>query len=168
MLGNQGTATDDHVIRIGDVQNQTFIAGISGVNVSGVPVLVNSAGQLGVASSSRRYKEDIQDMGGDSQGLLRLRPVTFRYKQPFADGTKPIQYGLIAEEVAEVYPDLVARSADGRIETVRYQVLDSMLLNEVQRQNGQIAAQKEEIRSLQQRLERLESLLERSSQTARR
>ena len=82
------------------------------------------------ASSSRRYKEDIQDMGDGSRGLMQLRPVTFRYKKAFADDSKPIQYGLIAEEVAEVYPDLVARSADGQIETVKYQVLDSMLLNE--------------------------------------
>ncbi len=163
MIGNQGLAADDHVIRIGDVQTQTFIAGITGVNVSGVPVLVSSSGQLGIASSSRRYKEDIQDMGEDSQGLLRLRPVTFRYKQPLADGSKPVQYGLIAEEVAEVYPDLVARSADGQIETVKYQVLDSMLLNEVQRQNAQLTAQKEEIRSLQDRLARLESMLDQTS-----
>ena len=166
MLGNAGTANDDHVIRIGDVQTQTFIAGITGVNVSGVPVVISSSGQLGIAQSSRRFKEDIRDMGDDSQGLLRLRPVTFRYRQPFADGAKPIQYGLIAEEVAEVYPDLVARSADGQIETVKYQVLDSMLLNEIQRQNAQLTAQKEEIRSLQQRLARLESLLERTSPRA--
>jgi hypothetical protein len=82
MIGNQGLAADDHIIRIGDVQTQTFIAGISGINVSGVPVLVSSSGQLGIAQSSRRFKEDIQDMGADSHGLLRLRPVTFRYKQP--------------------------------------------------------------------------------------
>ena len=145
MIGNQGLAADDHIIRIGDVQTQTFIAGISGINVSGVPVLVSSSGQLGIAQSSRRFKEDIQDMGADSHGLLRLRPVTFRYKQPFADGSKPIQYGLIAEEVADVYPDLVARSADGQIETVKYQVLDSMLLNEVQHQDAQLAALKEEL-----------------------
>ena len=65
-------------------------------------------------------------------GLTRLHPLTFRYQKPFADGSKPIQYGLIAEEVAEVYPDLVAHSADGQIETVKYQLLDSMLLNEVE------------------------------------
>jgi hypothetical protein len=95
--------------------------------------MIDSNGQLGTISSSRRFKEDIQDMGEASRGLMRLRPVTFRYQKPFADGTKPIQYGLIAEEVEEIYPDLVARSADGQIETVKYQVLDSMLLNEVQR-----------------------------------
>ena len=89
-------------------------------------------------------------MGDASSGLLRLRPVTFRYKQPFADGSKPIEYGLIAEEVAEVYPDLVAHSADGQIETVKYQLLDSMLLNELQKQA-------ELIRSLEDRLAALEA-----------
>jgi hypothetical protein len=104
---------------------------------------------------------------------MRLRPVTFRYKQPFDDGTKPIQYGLIAEEVAEVYPDLVARSADGQIETVKYQVLDPMLLNEVQKQNqraqrqdetirqqrDQVSQQQEQIRKLEARLSALEGVL---------
>lgn len=170
MIGNAGTNTDDHITRIGDVQNQTFIAGISGVNVSGVPVLVSSSGQLGIASSSRRFKEDIQDMGDATANLMRLRPVTFRYRKAFEDGSKPIQYGLIAEEVAEVYPDLVARTADGQIETVKYQVLDSMLLNEVQRlhaqntvQQEQNKAQQERIQSLEQRLSRLESLLEQTT-----
>ena len=83
---------------------------------------------------------------------MRLRPVTFRYQKPFADGSKPIQYGLIAEEVAEVYPDLVAHSADGQIETVKYQVLDSMLLNEVQRLS-------KENQALQERLSRLEAVM---------
>jgi hypothetical protein len=128
--------------------------------------LVDSNGNLGVTSSSRRYKEDIQDMGDTSTGLLRLRPVTFRYRKPYADGSQPIQYGLIAEEVAEVYPDLVAHSADGQIETVKYQVLDSMLLNELQKQNVTIAAQKDQIRSLDDRLARVEAVLERTSLSA--
>jgi hypothetical protein len=163
MIGNQGAGNDDHIIRIGDVQTQTFIAGISGINVNGVPVLVSSSGQLGIASSSRRYKEDIQDMGEATADLMRLRPVTFRYKQTFEDGSKPIQFGLIAEEVEEVYPELVAHSADGKIETVKYQVLDSMLLNEVQRLNAQNTSQQKKIASLEQRLARLESLLEQTS-----
>lgn len=173
MIGSRGATVDDHVIRIGDVQFQTFIAGISGVNVSGVPVLVSSSGQLGVASSSRRFKQDIADMGDSTSNLMRLRPVTYRYKQPFEDGSQPLQYGLIAEEVAEVYPELVARSADGQIETVKYQLLDSMLLNEVQRlhvqnvaqhkanesQAAEITAQREKIRALEDRLARIESRL---------
>jgi hypothetical protein len=159
-IANQGTPTDDHVIRIGDVQSQTFIAGISGVNVSGVPVLVSSTGQLGVASSSRRYKEDIADMGDASSNLMRLRPVTYRYKQPYSDGSKPLDFGLIAEEVAEVYPDLVANSQDGQIQTVMYQKLTPMLLNEVQKLQAQNASQAQQIREMNERLARLEQLLE--------
>jgi len=83
--------------------------------------------------------------------------VTFRYRQPFADGSKPQQYGLVAEEVAEVYPDLVARSADGQIETVKYQLLDVMLLNEVQRQQADIRALEQQNRDLRRRLEQLEA-----------
>ena len=151
-VSGDGAAANSGVIRIGTAGTQTsfFASGITGVNVSGAAVMVSASGQLGVVSSSRRYKEDIQDMGDASSGLLRLRPVTFRYKQPFDDGSKPIEYGLIAEEVAEVYPDLVARSADGQIETVKYQVLDSMLLNEVQKQA-------EQIRLLEDRLTALEA-----------
>ena len=199
LIGNEGTATDSGTIRIGCIsscvnsggpQSSAFIAGIYGVITSAsnaVPVLIDSNGNLGTVSSSRRYKEDIEDMGDASDGLLRLRPVTFRYKKPFDDGSKPVQYGLIAEEVAEVYPDLVARSADGQIETVKYQVLDSMLLNELQKQNATIAAQreqirgqeqqirsqdeqaraqKEQIRSLEERLARVESVLTGTTVTA--
>lgn len=97
-------------------------------------VVIDSNGQLGTVSSSRRFKEDIRDMNDASSGLLRLRPVTYRYAQPYADGGKPLDYGLIAEEVAEVYPDLAARGADGQIETVQYQKLTPMLLNELQKQ----------------------------------
>jgi Chaperone of endosialidase len=155
-IASYGTATDNGVIRIGVDGTQTsfFAAGIRGVTTGlndAVPVMVDSNGQLGTVSSSRRFKEDIQDMGEASEGLMRLRPVTFRYQKPFADGSKPTQYGLIAEEVADVYPNLVTHTADGQIETVKYQVLDSMLLNEVQRQQA-------EIRSLQERLAKMEAM----------
>jgi len=116
----------------------------------GVAVVVDSNGNLGTVSSSRPYKEEIQDMADASSRLMQLRPATFRYKKPFDDGSKPVQYGLTAEEVAEVYPDSVARSPDGEIETVKYQLLDSMLLNELQKQNLTIAAQKEQIRAQEQ------------------
>jgi hypothetical protein len=177
-IGNAGTSADSGAIRIGAAGTQTtaFIAGIYGVTTSAsnaVPVLIDSNGNLGTISSSRRYKDDIQDMADASSALMRLRPVTFRYKKPFNDGSKPIQYGLIAEEVAEVYPDLVARTADGQIETVKYQVLDSMLLNELQKQNTTISAQKEQIgaqeqhiRSLEERLAKVEAALEGTAVTA--
>lgn len=142
-IGSAGSTSDSGAIRIGTIGTQTsfFVAGVSGVATglnNAVPVMIDSNGQLGTISSSRRLKEDIHEMGDASRELMRLRPVTFRYKQPFDDGSKPVQYGLIAEEVAEVYPDMVARSADGQIETVKYQMLDPMLLNEVQRQQAQI------------------------------
>jgi hypothetical protein len=156
-IGNSGVADEGGVIRIGTSGTQTsfFAAGVSGATtgLSGaVNVVVDANGQLGTVSSSQRYKEDIQDMGEASSGLLRLRPVTFRYKQPYEDGSKPIDYGLIAEEVAQVYPDLAVRGADGQIQTVQYQKLTPMLLNEVQKQA-------EQIRLLEERLAALEALL---------
>jgi hypothetical protein len=162
-IGNMGVGTDSNTIRIGDPGTHTrfFAAGIRGVatgNNDAVPVVVDSNGQIGTVSSSRRFKEDIQDMGKASRGLMQLRPVTFRYQKPFADGTKPIQYGLVAEEVAEIYPDLVAHSADGQIETVKYQVLDSMLLNEMQRQQRMIEQQMHEIEALKAQLSGLSAL----------
>ncbi len=131
-----------------------------------IPVVIDSNGQLGTVSSSRRFKEDIQDMGEASSGLLRLRPVSFHYQKAFDDGSKPIQYGLIAEEVEEVYPDLVAHSADGQIESVKYQVLDSMLLNELQKQAEKIRQQAEQNRSLENRLAALEALLSKTAAPA--
>jgi hypothetical protein len=156
MIGNEGTSSDDHTIRIGDVQTSTYIAGILGNNLSGAStVVINANGQMGVQSeptSSRRYKDDIQTMGDASKGLLRLRPVTFHYKKPDADGSKPLEYGLIAEEVAEVYPELVVRGKDGQVETVQYSKLPAMLLNELQKQD-------ETIRKLENRLAVLEAQL---------
>src|SRR4029077_11163704 len=109
-IGNSGAALDSGVIRIGDPNAQTaaFLAGVAHTNVTGgVNVVVNSSGQLGVMSSSRRYKEDIHPIAGASERLLQLRPVSFRYQKPNDSGEKPLQYGLIAEEVAEVFPELV-------------------------------------------------------------
>jgi hypothetical protein len=170
-IGNGvGLVGDDSTIRIGgqDVQTSTYIAGIAGnILSSGSPVVVNVLGQLGVEGvSSRRYKEDIQDMGEASDGLLRLRPVTFRYKKPAPDGPKPLEFGLVAEEVADVYPELVIRGADGQIESVQYQKLPAMLLNELQKEHRnaeQLARraeqQDETIRKLEARLGALEAQL---------
>ncbi len=163
-IGSFGESGDNGTIRVGTSGNHTrsFMAGVRDV-VTGLgnalPVVIDSDGQLGTINSSRRFKQDIHDMGDASGGLMRLRPVTFRYKKPFDDGSQPIQYGLIAEEVAEVYPDLVAHSADGQIQTVKYQVLDSMLLNEVQQLHTQVSALTQQNRDLQQRLTLLEAAL---------
>ena len=156
-IGNVGV-TESSTIRIGQVtQNRAFIAGIRGIttgSANAISVLVDSAGQLGTVSSSRRVKDDISDMGDASSKLMKLRPVTFHYKTDKDSKGRTLQYGLVAEEVAKVAPGLVARSADGRIETVYYQFLAPMLLNEVQKQQRTIDRQIARIAELEQDRER--------------
>src|SRR5439155_16055629 len=109
-IGNVGVAAESRTIRVGTAgtQRQTFIAGISGASVTGTAIVVNSGGQLGVAPSSQRFKQDIRTMGDASDTLMALRPVTFQYK-PDVDPIGVCQFGLVAEEVEKVNPDLVAR-----------------------------------------------------------
>ena len=138
MIGNVGTEGESGAIRLGDSEDhsKTFIAGIRGTTTGvadGIPVLIDSEGQLGTISSSRRYKEDIKPMAETSERLHDLNPVTFRYKKPFADGDQPLQFGLIAEEVATTFPELVVHDETGRPDTVKYQDLPPLLLNEVQK-----------------------------------
>jgi hypothetical protein len=162
MIGaeQKGTGTDSGVIRIGksSLQSKAFVAGIRGVTTGladAVPVMIDSSGQLGTISSSRRFKEDIQPMGSASDRLLDLRPVTFRYKQHFEDGSNPVQFGLVAEEVADVFPALVVYGADGEPETVSYHVLSTLLLNEVQKERKIVNEQAETISMLQAELAKL-------------
>ena len=124
-----------------------------------MPVLIDGEGQLGTMSSSRRYKYDIAAMPEISEMLAKLRPVTFRYRQAQNDGTHPLQYGLIAEEVADVFPDLALFTKDGSVETVKYHLLPSFLLAAYQAQQNTIAAQAQKIETLEARLQRLEALL---------
>jgi len=152
-IGSKGVAAESNTIRIGTqgTQTATFIAGISGIPVTGAAVEVSSTGQLGIVVSSARYKRDIADMGDKTSGLLKLRPVTFRYK---SDPAGTLQYGLVAEEVAKVYPELVVYGPDGKVMTVRYSMLSAMLLNELQRQaknNEHLAAQMVALRASTQR-----------------
>ena len=149
---------ESNTIRIGNGnQGQTFIAGISSTTITGSPVYVDSDGQLGTAASSRRFKDDIADMGDASSALMRLRPVTFRYRPEYTHGPRSLQYGLIAEEVAEVYPDLVQYDPKtGEPQTVYYHLVNAMLLNEVQKQQKEIAALKEQNKGQEQRLSALE------------
>jgi Chaperone of endosialidase len=148
LIGNPGVATDgtlisNESIRIGFVQKRAFIAGIQGIttgNNNAIPVLIDNAGQLGTASSSIRFKRDVRTQGELSRRLLDLRPVTFRYKQHGDQG--PPQFGLIAEEVAKVFPELVLDDDEGRPFAVRYDQMPSLLLNELQRQEAEIRVQK--------------------------
>ncbi len=131
-IGNRGVADEANTIRIGTVETQvaTFIAGISGKTAAGgIPVIVNANGKLGTTASSARYKEAIKPMEKASEAILALKPVTFRYKQELDPEGIP-QFGLVAEEVAKVNPDLVVRDDSGEIYTVRYEAVNAMLLNE--------------------------------------
>jgi hypothetical protein len=160
-LGSYINDTESSTIRIGTIQTRAIIAGIRGATTgfnNAIPVLIDGAGQLGTANSSARFKDNIADMGDASAGLMALRPVTFHYKADQSAEGRTLQYGLIAEEVAEVYPKLVARSADGQIETVMYQYLPPMLLNEIQKQQRTIAAQAARLAELEERLARMERL----------
>ena len=164
-IGNAAFANESGQIRIGTVANitsGTVIVGISGfTSVGGAPVLVNSGGRLGTTTSSRRFKEDIRDVGVQSDGLMKLRPVAFRYK-PDIDPTGFKEYGLVAEEVAEVYPEMVINDDQGRPNTIRYQLLDPLLLNELQRQHRNLEAQRAEIDLLKAELAKLEARIETS------
>jgi hypothetical protein len=155
-IGHGGIDGDSGTIRIGQQGSHTrvFVAGVRGVTTglaNGVSVLIDGNGQLGTISSSRRVKRDIEDMGDESSKLMRLRPVIFRYK-PDLDPSGTRQYGLIAEEVAGVMPDLVVYDAAGKPETVRYHLLDAMVLNEVQKQARQIETQHQRIMEQQSQL----------------
>ena len=145
-IGHEGPASliESDTIRMGNASH------VGGAFIAGVQV---------VAPSSRRFKEDIHDMDSASSALMRLRPVTFRYKKAYANGEHPLQYGLIAEEVAEVYPELVVKNDEGQVQTVQYHKLNSMLLNEVQKQHRQIEDQQGVIADLIGRLDRLEHVL---------
>lgn len=154
-----GAANESNVMRIGDpnTQTSTYIAGIANSTaITGATVVVNSNGQLGVQSSSIRFKEDVHDIAESSDALMQLRPVQFRYKQTDAEGKKPLQYGLIAEEVAKVYPELVVRGPDGQVNAVQYQELPALLLNELQKQHKAMEQLVEDNQRLRERIETLE------------
>ena len=139
-IGNAGVAGDAGVIRIGTAgtQTATFIAGIRGVPISGgTEVGVNSNGQLGVRASSERFKDAIKPMDKASEAILALKPVTFRYKKEIDPDRTP-EFGLVAEDVEKVNPDLVARDEQGKPYTVRYEAVNAMLLNEFLKENSKV------------------------------
>src|SRR5262245_237900 len=150
-IGNEGISSDEHAkIRIGTTgtQRATFIAGISGVTVpAGVGVIVGTDGKLGTVVSSARFKDEIKPMNKASEAILALKPVTFRYKEEFDPEGIP-QFGLLAEQVAKVNPDLVARDDDGRPYGVRYEAVNAMLLNEFLKEHRKVTQQGNEIAEL--------------------
>jgi hypothetical protein len=163
-IGNEGVAGEANTIRIGgDVgfgpQTATYIAAISGVAVVGDPVVVDASGQLGTASSSARFKNEIKRMENASETILGLKPVTFRYK---SDSKRTPQFGLIAEEVAKIDPDLVTRDRNGEIYGVRYEAVNAMLLNEFLKEHRKVENMQKQIDALTTGLQRMSAQLEMS------
>ena len=174
-----GVITANDVICIGravngvNVSGTCFIGNIRGVttqNANALPVVIDGAGQLGTVASSERFKKDIAIMGQASEGILSLRPVTFHYK---TDGENTPQFGLIAEEVAKVNPNLVVRDKNGEIYTVRYEAVNAMLLNEFLKEHRKVeqltkefqttvALQQKQIEALTTGLQKVSAQLEAS------
>ncbi len=139
-IGNQGFEGESGAIRIGEqgTQTATFVAGISGATVAdGVPVVVGADGHLGTLTSSARFKDEIKPMDNASEVILALKPVTFRYKKDI-DPERIPQFGLVAEQVEKIDPDLVARDRKGNPYTVRYEAVNAMLLNEFLKEHRKV------------------------------
>jgi hypothetical protein len=141
-IGNTGFDGQSDTIRIGTVGSHTatFVAGISGVPVAGTGVVVASDGQLGVAASSQRSKDEIKSMDQASEALYGLRPVVFRYKKEIDPQGSP-QWGLVAEEVEKVNPNLVVHDKEGKPYSVRYDQVNAMLLNEFLKEHRKVKQQ---------------------------
>ena len=158
-IGNPGGA-ESSTIRIGLNQTKTFIAGINGVPVTGTAVVVDGSGQLGVAPSSKRFKEQIKPMDNESETILALKPVTFHYKKQI-DPKSTAQFGLVAEEVERVNPDLVVRDDNGKIYTVRYDAVNAMLLNEFLKEHQTVQELKKQVAELTAGLQKMSAQLAR-------
>jgi len=152
-IGNEVLFTDREGL-VHPAHSATFIAGISGATVSGTAVVVNNQGRLGVSPSSARFKDEIKPMDNVSEAILALKPVTFRYKKDIDSAGTP-QFGLVAEDVEQVNPDLVVRDEKGKAYTVRYDAVNAMLLNEFLKEHRKVhelevnaARQQEQIEAL--------------------
>jgi len=165
-IGNLGVANEGHTIRIGTTgdQSATYIAGIAGqtVGAGGSTCYVDNDGKLGVFLSAHRFKTDIADMATASEAILALRPVTFHYK-PELDKTGIPQFGLVAEEVEAINPDLVTRDKEGKVTTVRYEAVNAMLLNEFLKEHRKNQQQEATIARLEKQIEVLAEGLQRVS-----
>ncbi len=155
-IGDHGASGDINTIAIGiegTHTDHTFIQGIFGATAfDGMAVFARSSGRLGTITSSARFKQNIRDMADASNALLRLRPVTFRYKPNFDPNGTP-QFGLVAEEVAEVNSGLVVRDANGQPYGVRYEQINAMLLNEFLKEHRKVEQQNQKLEDQDQRIQ---------------
>ena len=158
---DRGVAGEANTIRIGSagIQTSTFIAGISGATVAGgVGVVIDTNGHLGTVVSSERFKDTIKPMDKASEAILSLQPVTFHYKHEL-DPDGIAQFGLVAEQVEKVNPDLVARDEQGKAYTVRYEAVNAMLLNEFLKEHRKVEEQSSHITKQDNRVETLETTI---------
>jgi uncharacterized coiled-coil protein SlyX len=149
-IGHAGVAGESAKIRIGQkgTHKNTFIAGINGVTIAGgVGVIIDANGHLGTVVSSERFKDEIKPMDKASEAILALKPMTFRYKKELDPDGIP-QFGLVAEQVEKVNPDLVARDDQGKPYTVRYEAVNAMLLNEFLKEHRKVQEQEATINQL--------------------
>jgi len=155
-IGNMGLASDSNLIRIGTdaVQSATFMAGIKDTPIAGTPVAISPDGQLGATTSSARLKEAIKPMDKSSEAVLSLQPVSFRYRKE-VDPAGVTQFGLVAEDVAKVEPDLVTRDKQGKPYTVRYDAVNAMLLNEFLKEHQAFQELKKAVAEQRKEIEKL-------------
>jgi hypothetical protein len=168
-IGNHGHHGDSQTIRIGMTRthNSTYVAGISGVSVpEGVGVIIDTKGHLGTVVSSERYKDSIKPMDRASEAILALQPVTFRYKKDLDPDGIP-QFGLVAEQVEKVDPDLVARDEQGKPYTVRYEAVNAMLLNEFIKEHRKVETLEAKVAKLEATVEKVSAQLELSKAAPR-
>jgi trimeric autotransporter adhesin len=160
-IGALGGAGESNTIRLGrlGVQKIAYIQGIYGATVAGgIGVIVGSNGLLGTTSSSKRFKEEIKPMDKASEAILALKPVTFRYKKELDPEGIP-QFGLVAEQVEKVNPNLVVRDADGKVYTVRYEAVNAMLLNEFLKAHRKVEEQEATINQVKSTLAKQEATI---------
>ena len=165
-IGNVGVAAEAYAIRIGTEGTQTnaYLAGIYQTNIAkGLVVKVDSDGHLGTVGSSERFKDAIKPMDKTSEAILALKPVTFHYKKELDPEGTP-QFGLIAEQVEKVNPDLVIRDADGKVYTVRYEAVNAMLLNEFLKEHRTVQGLKGTVAQQQKQIEALTATVQRVSE----
>jgi hypothetical protein len=162
-IGDAGVEGESNVIAIGAAASGgtpyafTYIGGIYDSLVNDRPVYVRNDGALGTLVSSRRYKEQIEPMDKASEALFALKPVTFRYRQ---DRSHKLSFGLIAEDVAEISIDLVSRDKDGKPQTVRYEAVNAMLLNEFLKEHKKVEAQNRRIQEQETTITQLKKEME--------
>ena len=160
----RGVKAESNTIRIGNTNiRATYISGISGQTVvGGAAVFVDSSGKLGTMSASTRFSDEIKPMDKASEAILTLKPVTFRYEQEI-DPRSIRQFGLIAEQVDKVNPDLVGRDEKGKIYSVRYDAVNAMLLNEFLKEHGKVEKLETTVARQQKQIETLTADLQKVS-----